>query len=263
MHINKAVMTRKPQENEQSPWFPRSNSKPNAQYRVLCLPYAGGSASLFRTWDEFVGNDIEIVPIELPGRGMRVNETLASDMESLATELAEVISLINDKPFILFGHSMGGRIAYYLYHKLVAMGAPIPDRLALSACNPPQISSPANKPWEMDNQTFARHLQRMGGTPNIILESQDMLDLFIPILKSDLRLASQSIAIEEKVKIPVTVLFGTDDHIAPKASMLTWQDRCECPIDICEIQGGHFFLKDKANKIVNVIIENLSNNDDS
>ena len=44
------------------------------QIKLLLLPYAGGSALFYSRWVKYLSKHIKMVPIELPGRGMRFKE---------------------------------------------------------------------------------------------------------------------------------------------------------------------------------------------
>jgi len=76
---------------------PRPNS--DAQLRLFCLPYAGGGASVFRSWPQHLPEYIEMCAIEIPGRGMRMTETLETNALKLSAGLADIIEPLLDKPF--------------------------------------------------------------------------------------------------------------------------------------------------------------------
>lgn len=44
-----------------------------SKVRIFCIPYAGGSASIYNKWKKYVGSDFELILIELAGRGSRFN----------------------------------------------------------------------------------------------------------------------------------------------------------------------------------------------
>ena len=83
-----------------------------ATYRLLCFPYAGGSAATYMQWAEQLDADIELAVIQLPGRGIRLVEAAYSTMEEIVDAITNAMNLLQDKPFVFFGHSMGARVAY-------------------------------------------------------------------------------------------------------------------------------------------------------
>ncbi|NEP01487.1 MAG: hypothetical protein F6K58_23085, partial [Symploca sp. SIO2E9] len=99
-------------------WIKCPQSNPKANLRLFCLPYAGGGSSIFRLWHRELTSNIELCPIELPGRENRIREKPISNLEVLTEKLVEIFLPHADKPFALFGHSMGALIAYELARKL-------------------------------------------------------------------------------------------------------------------------------------------------
>ena len=54
-------------------WRPR----PTTRLRLFCFPYAGGGASVFRNWLPYAAGEVEICPVQLPGREERLVEVPA------------------------------------------------------------------------------------------------------------------------------------------------------------------------------------------
>ncbi len=44
--------------------------------KLFCVPFAGGSAANFTAWKKYLHDSIELNPVELSGRGKRLNEPL-------------------------------------------------------------------------------------------------------------------------------------------------------------------------------------------
>src|SRR5262245_28591722 len=80
--------------------------------RLFCFPYAGGAAHIFRGWSDYVPADVGLYSIQPPGRGTRFSEPPLRTLDALVSAvLADLVKLV-DLPFILFGHSLGGRVAF-------------------------------------------------------------------------------------------------------------------------------------------------------
>ena len=54
---------------------------------LFCFPYAGGGASVFRTWQEKIGKDIKIIPAHYPGHEERIMEKPFESMEDLVLNI--------------------------------------------------------------------------------------------------------------------------------------------------------------------------------
>ena len=90
--------------------------------KIFCLPYAGGSSSVFAKWKTYMSRDIEIVAPELAGRGTRFNDEKYVSIQSAADDIYSIfLKKINrNEKFAIFGHSMGCFIVYELYRRIYA-----------------------------------------------------------------------------------------------------------------------------------------------
>src|SRR5881398_82569 len=93
-----------------SSWIDYLKPNPRANVRLFCFPYAGGGASIFRTWANDVPTGVEVCPVQLPGRESRLIEQPFTRLSPLVQALAQAISPYLDVPFAFFGHSMGALI---------------------------------------------------------------------------------------------------------------------------------------------------------
>ena len=59
---------------------------------LYCLPCAGASASVYLRWRRRLPAWIEVLPLELPGRGMRLGDPLVEDFQTLVEQLCEEIA---------------------------------------------------------------------------------------------------------------------------------------------------------------------------
>jgi surfactin synthase thioesterase subunit len=80
--------------------------------RLFCFPYAGGGASIYRTWPDDLPRDVEVCAIQLPGRERRLSEPPLRSLQKAVEILVGVMRPYLDLPFALFGHSMGALLAY-------------------------------------------------------------------------------------------------------------------------------------------------------
>src|SRR5713101_7703931 len=85
-------------------WFRRAKKWTAPTKRLLCFPYAGGSARLFRSWHEWLAPEVEAIAVELPGRGFHVRSPLIDEIDAMIEQILAVIDPLIDIPFALFGH---------------------------------------------------------------------------------------------------------------------------------------------------------------
>src|SRR5262249_7018693 len=79
-----------------------------AKARLFCFPYAGGGLVSFRTWAQLLGENVEVVAIEAPGRGTRINEAAVDDLDTFVANLLPEMVAWLDRPSAFFGHCLGG-----------------------------------------------------------------------------------------------------------------------------------------------------------
>ena len=116
---------------------PQPNSQ--AKLRLFCFSYAGGGASVFRTWPENLAN-VEVCLVQLPGRENRIGEQPFCEVLPLVQKLTEVLLPYLNKPFAFYGHSMGALVSFELARQLIKQHALSPVYLFVAACAAPHLS---------------------------------------------------------------------------------------------------------------------------
>src|SRR4029079_1523042 len=67
----------------ETPWLVSQKPNRSANVRLFCLPYAGGGASIFGSWQKNFSDTVEVCPVQLPGRGLRIEEPSFTEMNEL------------------------------------------------------------------------------------------------------------------------------------------------------------------------------------
>ncbi|MDK8183092.1 thioesterase domain-containing protein [Paenibacillus sp. UMB4589-SE434] len=217
--------------------------KAGDQIRLFCLPYAGGGASVYRGWQEAFPAEVGVYPLQLPGRENRISEQPICSMQELVYALAEVVIPHLDRPFMLFGHSLGARIAFELARHLRRVGERQPSRLIVSGSRAPHIPEP--KPvHHLPDDAFIRELRRLAGTPETILQSRELINLFLPMLRADFTVDETYSCVEDKpLSCPITAFGGTKDTEAAQEEIEAWQFHTTGNVSLEMIDGDHFFVQ--------------------
>src|SRR3974390_513497 len=87
-------------------WLYYREARNSARLRLFCFPFAGGSASAYRGWSLGVPRDVEVCPIQLPGREDRFTEPAFRRIPQLVPVLVDALMPFFDLPFVFYGHSM-------------------------------------------------------------------------------------------------------------------------------------------------------------
>lgn len=228
-----------------SAWIKTFGSSRSAALRLFCFPYAGGAASVFRNWPQRFGDRVEICAVQLPGRENRLKEPRFTDLYALAERIAgEFAPLLPAKPFALFGHSMGALLAFEVARELRRRHLPMPVRLFASAASPPQIGDRADPPRHtLPDDALIAELRRLGGTPDELLEHEELLRLLLPILRADFSVVdTYRYRHEEPLDVPLSAFGGTGDRGVPEERLEGWRLQTRAAFTARMFPGNHFFL---------------------
>ena len=235
-----------------SPWLAHSRPTPDARCRLFCLPYAGGTAAAYKTWQDSLPG-VHVCPLELPGRGARFGGPLVGDLLALVDEMAAALLPLTAIPFALFGHSMGAVLAFELARTLTAWGRS-PRVTICAGRHAPHRASPVAPIHHLPDSALIEELQRLGGTPPEILAEPDLLEMFLPIIRADFA-AHETYRYREGPPLhsPLHVLGAKDDTEAPPDCLSSWRDLTIAPIDITLFDGDHFFVQKRTKVVVDAI----------
>ncbi|MEV6948659.1 alpha/beta fold hydrolase [Streptomyces sp. NPDC051172] len=226
-------------------WFrPLGPAGAAARLRLICFHYAGGSPTMFRTWPGLLPQDVSVEPVLLPGRDARFREQPYYRMGPLVGSVAEALGPRLDRPYALFGYSMGAQVAFHVAHALRAAGLPQPAALFVGASPGPflQREVPA---WDKSDDDLVAYLHDMGGTPRHILDDPDLLALMLPTLRADLTTVATCPYTERPpLGMPVHAFAGEDDPSASPERMEAWRRETDGDFRLTVLPGGHFFLND-------------------
>ena len=240
-------------------WIKRARQDPKTCFRLFCFPYAGGGASFFRTWRERLWPEIEVCAIQLPGREDRLMETPIGGLSALIDVLMDVLYPYLDSPFAFFGHSLGALISFELTRRLRRQKAPCPLQLFVSGHRAPQIPDPDPPIHQLPDADFIEELGRFNGTPKAVLENPELMEVFMPLLRSDIRLDETYVYDHEApLDCPITAFGGLEDEEVSREELAAWHDQTRSRFNIQMFPGDHFFLNGiQSNGLLEVISKDI------
>jgi surfactin synthase thioesterase subunit len=228
--------------------------------QLVCLPYAGAGAAVYRGWQALLPDWIELITPELPGRGLRQAEPAVQDWSRLIDIVMASVCPRLRAPLALFGHSMGALVAIELAHALRASGRPTPLWVGASGCVAPQRRK-LDLTWrDCPDETLVAELRSLGGTPPEVLGSPDLLELVLPTVRADFHLCgSYRSARRLPLDCPLLVLGGVRDPISrPHDNLSAWSQETKGPCRVELIDGGHFFIHENELSVVDLVISSLA-----
>src|SRR5580693_2238766 len=199
-----------------------------APVRLLCLPYAGASAQIFRPWCHWLAPRVELLSLELPGRGLLVRQQPVERMAELVGRLADALAPRAGEPLALFGHGMGALIAFELARRLQAAGGPQPLHLFVSAQRAPQL---APLQTALRERLHLAPPRPFAAASPIEPAAGTASDFLLAALHADVRLSEgYEFLPGPELDLPVTVFGGVEDASVTRQELEAWRQvtRGEC-----------------------------------
>jgi medium-chain acyl-[acyl-carrier-protein] hydrolase len=234
-------------------WLILPKPNPAAAMRLFCLPYAGGSPLVFCNWPGSLPGNIEVCPIQLPGRGMRLSEPPFTRLEPLLESLVPVLRPFLDKPFALFGHSMGGLICFELARAFRLRFGLEPECVFLAGRQAPPIPDRTTARYDLPEPEFIEELRHLNGTPPEILEQPELMRLLVPLLRAEFELCQTYVYQPgPNLDCPLHIFGGVDDgesQLRRARSLASVYDRCVLTAHVARrsFLHSHCFLRAAAN----------------
>ncbi|HKY32377.1 MAG TPA: alpha/beta fold hydrolase [Candidatus Polarisedimenticolia bacterium] len=241
-------------------WWPFGPPRASAgRVPLLCLPFAGGGASIYRRWRTLAQGRVDVVPVQLPGREGRIRERPLREMRGLVDALAAALLPRIGGPYALFGHSMGAFIGYALSRTLEASGAPAPAALFASAARAPHRARRSAPLHALSDADFTAALKDLQGTPEAVLEHHELMELLLPLLRADFELCETYQPEDARpLSCPIFALAGEADPSLLPGEVEAWGELTTARFDLMRFPGGHFFLEGSAPAILRHVEERLA-----
>lgn len=240
-------------------WLHNYKPKPHARLRLFCLPYAGGSALIYRSWQETLPPGVEVCQVQLPGRGLRVREDPLTDHTSLVQALAEGLRTYFDKPFAIFGHSMGAMLGFELSHLLKRERNLEPEHLLVSARRAPQVPSLEPPTHHLPEAEFVTAVSRLNGLPKEVLEHPELMQLMVPLLRADFAVCeTYAYTPGPSLSCPITAFGGLQDREVTREQMQPWGEQTTGRFTLRMLPGDHFFINTARPDLLRLVAQTLS-----
>ncbi|WP_432328231.1 thioesterase II family protein [Mucilaginibacter sp. P25] len=223
-------------------------------YNLICLPFAGGNRYSYRNFSNSSSPGINLITLEYPGRGMRLDEPLIVDINLLVEDLfVQLTNISHANKYVIYGHSMGGLLAYLLAKKILNSKLCPPVHLFISGTSGP--SSPKRRQKNkhlLGKREFIEEIVKLNVDSKEVLENQELLELLEPILRADFQ-ASETFEYHPTapIDIPITIITGTEEELEPE-EIYAWKQETSYPITFKKISGGHFFITNHPKKMIEI-----------
>lgn len=244
---------------QSDPWVLRFRPNPQARIRLFCLPYAGGGASIFRTWPTTLPAAVELCAIQPPGRETRLREPPYTQLGPLVQRLTQAMLPYCSMPFAVFGHSLGALVGFELARQLRREQRSGPLHLFVSGRIAPQLTDPEPPIHHLPDPEFLRGVQRYNGTPEEVLHHVELMQLLLPLLRADFAInETYAYAAEEPLGCPITVFGGIHDPVVCRDQLVAWQSQTNREFTLQMLPGDHFFIHSAGTRLLQALTQDLN-----
>jgi medium-chain acyl-[acyl-carrier-protein] hydrolase len=235
-------------------YFTPLNTPQRIGARIIFFPFAGGNPYHFKTFSNLINEEIELLAVQLPGRPWVRNLDKAFSLESLLNNmLNEYVQnpRIIEKPFVIFGHSLGALIGFEFIKLLRKNKLLLPFHFIVSSGMPPHlIDKVRGKLLETNLQNYLRDYN---GIPEEIWDNPEALDIFLKILNADFKFIKEYKYKEENLlDCAITAIGGMNDKAVLCESLQEWRNYTTSNFNIFCLPGDHFYFRHSQVEVANL-----------
>jgi pyochelin biosynthesis protein PchC len=240
-----------------NPWIRSFGFASAAPLQLVCFPHAGGTASYYRPMAKALAPYVEVLAIQYPGRLERYRESLVDNVDELADHVVGSLLPHLHRPTSLFGHSLGAAVAFEVAVRLEARGHQL-RALFVSGRGTPSANR-NDGIHELGDDRLAQELTRLGATDPDIITDDELLELLLPTIRADYK-ASETYLHRggARTECPLVTLTGSDDPYVEISEADAWRGHARGEFELHELPGGHFFLDQQRDRILDIVRRRLA-----
>jgi medium-chain acyl-[acyl-carrier-protein] hydrolase len=225
---------------------------------MFCFSYAGGSAHAFSQWAQAISDQVEVVGIQLPGRGARMFEPAFTSLPTLVHDASVAMLPYLNKPFVLFGHSMGALISFELARYLRARGIPKPLHLFASGSGSPRHREPKLRSTMSDDELIEELISLNDHAPGV-LTNTELLRIMLPTTRADFKVCETYVyRPSTPLECPITAFGGVEDVEVPEERLQLWEEETSARFSLHMFPGGHFYLHTASALLLEALTKELA-----
>ncbi|PYC78230.1 thioesterase [Streptomyces tateyamensis] len=230
------------------------------QIPVICFPFAGAGATVYRRCQEYGSEQLLLVPVQLPGREERFAEPLFTDVANAVDDLLPALldQLAGYPQVALFGHSLGAVLAYETAHRLTGAAGPQLLKLFVSG-SPGPWTQRGIRATGLSDQAFLAQVTELAGYAHPALEHPDLREVLLPTLRADVEMHESYLGPEDKpLAVPIVSVRGDQDQLVSREQAGEWAAATAAGYRHVELPGGHMYLTDSAAELVRLLETELA-----
>ncbi|MDE7425931.1 MAG: thioesterase [Lachnospiraceae bacterium] len=223
--------------------------------KLFCIPYAGGSSTIYYKWKKCFPEFITIIPMEYKGHGRRLAELMDCSIEEVVDDLCVIVSqYLDGEDYAFYGHSMGSIVAFEMYHKMKKEGFKEPKHIFFSGHAAPECANNGLVKHLLTDEKLINEIVKMGGFSKKIMQEKKLVTTMLPILRNDFKIIEtyQYNHNKEKMDCPISILYGIKDMIEVN-DLKMWEKYTTNSSSFYGFDGDHFFINEYYPVIAKII----------
>lgn len=179
-------------------------------------------------------------------------------LSPLVQALAHALVPLLDKPFAIFGHSLGALVGFELARQLRRQSGVQPVRLFISADRAPHIP-PRDRPIHaLPDRELLAELRRLNGTPGQVLEEVELMQIMLPVLRADFAVYETYVySTEPPLACVISSFGGSQDQRVSRGDLEAWREQTSASFSLRMFPGDHFFLNTTQPLLLQVLSQEL------
>jgi acyl transferase domain-containing protein/surfactin synthase thioesterase subunit/acyl carrier protein len=260
---------------EPAKWLISPRPTPRARARLFCFPYAGGGLVTFRSWPQLLGDAVEVVAVEPPGRGTRIDEAPVEDFDTFIDRLLPELTEWMDRPAAFFGHCLGGLTMFVAARALPDGKRPLLSHMFACGARPPHLLrvrgefednlvydmmlhpdfDPRRPAFAQSDEIFAEIIRQFNtSAANEMLSIRKLRDALLPTIRAEFGMAFNYVyRAAEPFSFPITSFVGDADPWVSENQSARWADLTSARFNNQLRPGSHFLIAEDRAHILQTI----------
>jgi surfactin synthase thioesterase subunit len=228
-------------------WFPTSMTAPDPLGHLFCFPHAGGGTAQYHRWKSRLASVVQVVPVCLPGRERRWKETPITDVDTLCARFLDALRSQPLQRLTLFGHSMGGLLAYEAARRLIAEDRVELVGIFVSACPAPHRIADRRRRLLSDDELIKVLVADFSTDGTRSSDEIEIMRSLLPAIRADFTLfETYSPPADLRLPVPIYILGGSEDPHIALSKLEAWRECSLYPGPVRTFPGGHFYWQNSA-----------------
>ncbi|MGO1002252.1 amino acid adenylation domain-containing protein [Lysobacter sp. CA196] len=236
-------------------------SRGHCELSLLCVPYAGASATMFQPLAEHLAaldERISVYAVAMPARDADEAGAGPSDLDALAALCVERLLAKTDGEIGLYGHCVGSVLALEIARRLEAAGRPLKFVCVGGVLPLSRLSRwlLGRDPWKSTSDAQLRELIRAWGGSTEGLH-EDALRRLSAGFRQDARLAAAQLKRRPppRIQAPLFNINSDDDPLTRghRRKYRRWRACSERVHAIVLADGGHYFVSRQPAQVAAIV----------